>query len=461
MTGDRGLESLRRAAAAFVRAADHSGGRFACWTPSRPRHPRLRHRRLPTRLPSGRPPSPRGPCSLPTATTTTAPATTRRPGWSASSVVPAADADVAAVEAGVRRGARLAESVALARDLVNEPPSSLTPEQFADALRRPVRLGRRSVASRCGTRSASPPSASGGLLGVARGSTQPPRLVRVEYRPPTPSEVDGRVPHLALVGKGITFDSGGLSLKTATGMETMKTDMGGAAAVLCAVDAAAALGCPDPHHRHRPADREHARRIGDQARRRAHHPQRQDHRGAQHRRRGPAGAGRRPDAGRRGRSPTPSSTWPPSPGRRSWPWARRSRRSSGTTSSSSPRCERAGERAGEPLWPLPLPDDYRSHIDSEVADMRNIGRPGQAGSIAAATAAPRVRGRRCPGPTSTSPGRRGPMTTSRYLAKGGTGFGVRTLVALVTSESSPPRWRIGTVASGGRAVDPPPWTAPA
>ena len=74
----------------------------------------------------------------------------------------------------------------------------------------------------------------GGLLGVARGSTQPPRLVRVEYRPADPIEIDGRVPHLALVGKGITFDSGGLSLKTATGMETMKTDMGGAAAVLSA-----------------------------------------------------------------------------------------------------------------------------------------------------------------------------------------------------------------------------------
>ena len=62
------------------------------------------------------------------------------------------------------------------------------------------------------------------------------------YRPADPFEFDGRVPHLALVGKGITFDSGGLSLKPPTGMETMKTDMGGAAAVLAAVDAIAALG---------------------------------------------------------------------------------------------------------------------------------------------------------------------------------------------------------------------------
>ena len=75
----------------------------------------------------------------------------------------------------------------------------------------------------------------GGLLGVARGSAEPPRLIRVAYGPTDPVEVDGRVPHVVLVGKGITFDSGGLSLKTAGGMETMKTDMSGAAVVLAAL----------------------------------------------------------------------------------------------------------------------------------------------------------------------------------------------------------------------------------
>ena len=78
---------------------------------------------------------------------------------------------------------------------------------------------------------------------MAAGSVAatPPGPGRVPARR-TPIEFDGRVPHLALVGKGITFDSGGLSLKPAAGMETMKTDMGGAAAVLAAVDAVAALG---------------------------------------------------------------------------------------------------------------------------------------------------------------------------------------------------------------------------
>ncbi len=51
----------------------------------------------------------------------------------------------------------------------------------------------------------------------------------------------------------------------------------------------------------------------------------------------------------------------------------------------------AGERVGEPLWPLPLPDDYRSHIESEIADMRNVGRPGQAGSHLGGPVASRVR----------------------------------------------------------------------
>jgi len=78
----------------------------------------------------------------------------------------------------------------------------------------------------------------GGLLGVGMGSSRPPRLVRLEYAP------DGAAVHLALVGKGITFDSGGLSIKPAAGMEAMKSDMSGAAAVLHAVVAAARLGLP-------------------------------------------------------------------------------------------------------------------------------------------------------------------------------------------------------------------------
>jgi leucyl aminopeptidase len=96
--------------------------------------------------------------------------------------------------------------------------------------------------------------------------------------------------------------------------------------------------------------------------------------------------------------------------------------------------EAAGDRAGEPLWPLPLPDDYRSHIDSEVADMRNVGRPGQAGTIAAAMLLREFVGT-VPWAHLDIAGPARSDENSTYLAKGGTGFGVRTLVALVTAES--------------------------
>ncbi len=93
----------------------------------------------------------------------------------------------------------------------------------------------------------------------------------------------------------------------------------------------------------------------------------------------------------------------------------------------------AGERAGEPSWPMPLPDDYRSHIDSEVADMRNIGRSGQAGSIAAALLLREFVGS-VPWAHIDMAGPARAEDATRYLSKGGTGFGVRTLVALVTSD---------------------------
>jgi leucyl aminopeptidase len=75
----------------------------------------------------------------------------------------------------------------------------------------------------------------GGIIGVGQGSANPPRLVRIDYRHPK------AVKHLAIVGKGITFDTGGISIKPAAGMEAMKSDMGGAAAVLAAMTAIARL----------------------------------------------------------------------------------------------------------------------------------------------------------------------------------------------------------------------------
>ena len=85
------------------------------------------------------------------------------------------------------------------------------------------------------------------LLGVARGSSEPPRLMVI---PPQPAGATPD-PVLGLVGKGITFDTGGISIKPADGMERMKDDMAGGAAVACAMRAIAQLERADPRHRRR------------------------------------------------------------------------------------------------------------------------------------------------------------------------------------------------------------------
>jgi len=135
-----------------------------------------------------------------------------------------------------RRAEVLAAAVNLVRDLVNTGPSDLVPAAFAaraEQIAEESGLGITVLDER-----ALAEDGYGGILGVGQGSVHPPRLVRLEYAPPQASKV------LVLAGKGITFDSGGLSLKPAKAMETMKSDMGGAAAVLGAMQAIAALGLP-------------------------------------------------------------------------------------------------------------------------------------------------------------------------------------------------------------------------
>ncbi|MDO9591460.1 MAG: leucyl aminopeptidase, partial [Microcella sp.] len=125
-------------------------------------------------------------------------------------------------------------AVALVRDLVTTPPNQLHPESFVE--RAITAIGSLPIDVQVWQTADLEAGGFGGLLGVGQGSVRPPRLVALRYRP----ESEGR--HLALVGKGITFDSGGLSLKPAAGMVGMKYDMTGAATVLAATIAAARLG---------------------------------------------------------------------------------------------------------------------------------------------------------------------------------------------------------------------------
>jgi leucyl aminopeptidase len=145
------------------------------------------------------------------------------------------DAESQARQEALKRGMVMAEASNFARDLVNEQPAVLTPSELANRAR--------TMAEHYGLECTilEPPQMEGlgmgGLLAVGKGSATPPRLIILRYRG-APQSAE---PELALVGKGITFDTGGISIKPAAGMESMKGDMGGGAAVLGAMQIIAAL----------------------------------------------------------------------------------------------------------------------------------------------------------------------------------------------------------------------------
>ena len=146
--------------------------------------------------------------------------------------------DRSALEARVERGRILGECCNFARELSNEPSNVLTPSVFADRAAEICTavgiavdvLGEREIGQ----------LGMGLLLGVARGSAEPPRVIVMRHSPPGAPAT----PVLGLVGKGVTFDTGGISIKPADGMERMKDDMAGGAAVICAMRAIALLKAP-------------------------------------------------------------------------------------------------------------------------------------------------------------------------------------------------------------------------
>ncbi|TMB30437.1 MAG: leucyl aminopeptidase [Deltaproteobacteria bacterium] len=139
-------------------------------------------------------------------------------------------------------GCQIADATNLARDLVNEPAGRITPKELAGVARKVARdhklkievLGRPQIER----------LKMDLFLGVAQGSAEEPQLVRLSYVPA--GKAAARAKGVALVGKAITFDSGGLSIKTAQGMENMKTDMAGAAAIIAAMSVVAETKPPFP-----------------------------------------------------------------------------------------------------------------------------------------------------------------------------------------------------------------------
>lgn len=351
-------------------------------------------------------------------------------------VVAGVEIEAEVLAEGVRRGLAVAGAVCFARDLVNEPPSTMTPSRMATAAEQHL-AGRPAVSLEVWDEGRIEAERLGGVLAVARGSAEPPRLVRAVFEPADPVEVDGRVPHVVLVGKGITFDSGGLSLKTPDGMTTMKTDMSGAAAVLAAVGACADLGVRvrvtaiAPMTENMPGGR--AQKPGDVLLARNGLTIEVLNTDAEGRLILADGlslaAELSPDVIVDLATLTGASV------------VALGRTIAGVFVNDDVLLDKltdAAAGAGERTWPLPLAEEYRSDIDSEVADMKNIGKGGQAGAIVAALLLERF-------VDSTAWAHfdiAGPARSdedSGVLTKGGTGYGVRTLLEFLERFGTDPK----------------------
>ncbi|MGI9599044.1 MAG: leucyl aminopeptidase [Acidimicrobiales bacterium] len=312
------------------------------------------------------------------------------------------------------------DAVELARDLGNEPGGSLTPEAFVTRARR--------AASGTGVRVSVWDQAKiereklGGLLAVNQGSENPARFLTLTYTP------KNRKPkaRVALVGKGITFDSGGLSLKTATGMMTMKIDMAGGAAVLAAMTALPAADVPVAVTGYIPLTDNmtggNAQRPGDVFTARNGKTVEVLNTDAEGRlvladALSLAAEGE-PDAIIDIATLTGSASAALGTGYAAL---------MATDDKLAGRLETASTRTGEKLWRLPLPPEYRSQLDSTVADLKNIGSGPYGGALVAGLFLKEFTDKRSwahidLGLSALSDSERG------LIVKGGTGFGVRILL---------------------------------
>jgi leucyl aminopeptidase len=269
----------------------------------------------------------------------------------------------------------------------------------------------------------------GGLSGVAQGSHEPARLIELRYEPPGDA-----VATVALVGKGITFDSGGLSIKPADAMMTMKTDMSGAAAVLAAMSTLGPLGARVRVLGYLPVTENMpgggAIKPGDVVRIRN---------------------GKRVEVlntDAEGRlvladalclaveeQPDAIIDVATLTGAQVVALGAKISAVMGNDDGLVGQVQVAAERAGEPVWPLPLPKAYRGDIDSEIADLKNIGQPGKAGALVAGLFLQEFVGD-IPWAHLDVAGPARAEADDGYVKRGATGVGVRTLVELITGFES-------------------------
>jgi leucyl aminopeptidase len=326
--------------------------------------------------------------------------------------------------ADLERAGVLSDVVDLARDLVNTPPNVLCPAEFARRAEQAVQdlpveitvLDEEQLAD----------GGYGGIVGVGQGSARPPRLVHLHYAPEHSSS------HVGLVGKGITFDTGGISLKPPAGMDEMTSDMTGAATVLAATVGAARLGLP--------VTVDCFLAIAENM---------------------PGGGAQRPGdvvVMRDGRTVEVLNT--DAEGRMVMADALVDAAATGAelvldvatltgaavvalgtrtaavigTEQARSEVLAAADVAGEPFWPLPMPEELRAQLDGRVADLRNIG-DREGGALIAGVFLSEFVG--------TTPWAHldiaGPAFASKpqgYMGVGATGMSVRTVLAVLEARAS-------------------------
>jgi leucyl aminopeptidase len=308
-----------------------------------------------------------------------------------------------------------------ARDLVNEPAGEMTPSQMAEVARHIAKehglevkvLGPRECEK----------LGMGMFLAVARGSDEEPRLIHLSYRPRGKAPARKRI---ALIGKGVTFDSGGLSLKQSASMETMKTDMSGAAAVLSAIGVLAELGVPYEVHavaactENMPSGK--AYKLGDVLRSMSGRTVEINNTDAE----GRLTLGDAITYAIREARPDELFDFATLTGACIVALGPHVAGVMGSDLSLIERWLAAARLAGEDMWHLPLPERLKEQLKSEIADMKNTGeRPG--GALTAGLFL-----REFVGDTPwVHVDLAGPANADKefaHVGKGGTGFGVATIV---------------------------------
>ncbi len=324
---------------------------------------------------------------------------------------------------GVRMGVEVAQATIIARDLVNEPAMHMHPKQFADAARLIVADTKRVTITVKGKKEIEA-LGMGAYLGVAQGSQHEPQLIHLVYKGAgTPKK------KIALIGKGITFDSGGLSLKPSHAMETMKCDMAGAATVLGVFSALANMDIPIEVHgiaavcENMPSSK--AMRPGDVVRTMSGKTVEVLNTDAE-------GRLTLIDAityAKEKIKPDIIIDLATLTGACISALGEEIAGYMGNNAELLAAVKKAGEQSGEMLWELPLPPEYKSMMKSHIADYTNVTPSKRGGgAITAGLFLQEFVGKTpwvhmdIAGPAFAE------SHTISYMPYGGTGFGVRTLI---------------------------------